>query len=424
MSICISKGRVIDPASGFDDVANVYLNKGQIVAIGRKPSGLEVKKEIDASGLWVLPGLVDLSARLREPGDNCCANIASETRAASAGGITSLCCPPDTQPIIDSTSVVDRIQRRVADSGKTKVYCLGALTQGLQGTHLAEMYTLKQSGCIGVSNALVPVKDAEVMRRAFEYAATCDLTVFLHPEDAYLGGGFMHQGAYSTRMGIAASPESAETVAIARDLILLEETGARGHFCHLSSARSVEMIRQAQQRGMQVTADVSIHHLHFTHKDAEDYNSYSHVIPPFRHHTDQDALLAGIADGTITAISSDHHPHDHDEKTAPFTVTEAGASALDLLLPLTYSLIAQGKLNVMTALSAVTDHPANVLGLSAGQLQVDGVADLCLFNPEAEWTVSAESLISEGKNTPMLGRTLTGRVTQTFLDGKSVFKKR
>lgn len=422
MNICISKGRVIDPASGTDKQTSLYLSKGEIVAIGRKPSGFEIKKEIDASGMLVLPGLVDLNARLREPGGNSRANIASETLAACAGGVTSLSCPPDTDPVIDSTNVVDRIQRRVCDAAKAKVYCQGALTKGLAGAHLAQMFALKSAGCVAVSNGLKPVKDAEVMRRAFEYAATSDLTVILHPEDAFLGGGFMHEGAYSTRMGIEPIPESAEMVAIARDLILLEETGARGHFSHLSCARSVDMIRDARARGIPVTADVSIHHLHFTHKDAEDYSSLSHVIPPFRHHTDQEALLAGLADGTISAISSDHHPHDLDEKTGPFTVTEPGVSALDLLLPLTWDLVQRGRLSQAVALKAITSNPAQILGLSAGELKVGASADVCLFDPAHVWQVSAQTLVSEGKNTPALGRELQGRVKRTFLNGKQVYK--
>ena len=422
MNICIANGHVIDPASGLDKISHVYISKGVIRAVGRKPDNFEIKKTIDASGRIVMPGLVDLSARLREPGDGCKANIASETRAAAAGGITTLCCPPDTMPIIDTSAVVELIHRRAAQSGMARVVCLGALTHALEGKRLAEMYFLKKAGCIGVSNALRPVADAEVMRRAMEYAATCDLTLFLYPEDAWLGGGNMHEGAYSTRMGIPPIPESAETVAIARDLLLLEETGARAHFMRLSTARGVEMIRDARRRGLPVTADVSIHHLHFTHKDAEDYNSLCHVKPPFRHHTDLQQLLAGIKDGAISAICSDHQPHDHDEKMGPFTVTEPGVSSLDVLLSLALRLVDQEQLDRQTVIKALTQAPAQILGIHAGTLQAGAAADICIFDPGQTWTVSNKTLISEGKNTPALGLELKGKVIHTLLNGKTVYQ--
>ncbi len=423
MNICISKGRVIDPTSGLDKVTSVYIIKGRIASIGRKPVGFEIKKQIDASGQIVIPGLVDLSARLREPGEHCKATIASETKAAAAGGITSLCCPPDTTPIIDTPAVVELIHQRSEQSGKANVVCLGALTHGLKGKRLAEMYSLKEAGCVGVSNAMQAIPDTEVMRRAMEYAVTCDMTVFLQPEDLWLGGGAMHEGAYSTRMGIPPIPSTAETIAIARELLLIEATGVRAHFMRLSSASSVDMIRSARKRGLPITADVSIHQLHFTDKDVENYNSLCHVKPPFRHHSDKEKLIAGIKDGTITAICSDHQPHDLDDKTAPFSATEPGVSALDVLLPLALKLFDDKQVSLKTVIKAMTSTPAEILGIESGSLTEGVSADICIFDPNKSWTVTEKTLISEGKNTPTLGWEMKGKVTHTILNGRLIFKK-
>lgn len=423
MNICISKGRVIDPANGLDKVTNIYISKGQIVAVGRKPPGFEVKKQINVKGQIVIPGLVDLSARIREPGEHCKADIASETRAAAIAGITTLCCPPDTTPVIDTPAVIELIHQRADQSGQAKVVCLGALTHGLQGQRLAEMYSLKEAGCVGVSNAMQAIPDTEVMSRAMEYAVTCDLTVFLQPEDPWLGGGHMHEGAYSTRMGIPPIPETAETVALARDLLLIEATGVRAHFMRLSTARSIEMIRDARKRGLPVTADVSIHQLHFTDKDTENYNSLCHVKPPFRHHSDKEQLIAGVKDGTITAICSDHQPHDHDAKTAPFSMTEPGVSALEVMLPLAIRLADDGQIGLKTIIKTMTVAPAGILGLEAGSLTPGSAADLCIFDPEKNWMVTEKNLVSEGKNTPTLGWEMKGKVTHTILNGRIVYKK-
>lgn len=423
MNIFIEKGRVLDPKNGIDKVCNIYISKGFIVSVGRKPAGFEAKKTIDASGQIVMPGLVDLSARLREPSGHGKANIASETKAAAAGGITTLCVPPDTDPIIDTPAVVELIHQRAEQSGKAKVFCLGALTHELGSERLAEMYSLKEAGCLGVSNAMIPIKNTEVMRRAMEYAVTCDMTVFIQPEDPWLGGGSMHEGAYSTRMGIPPIPEAAETVAIARDLLLIEATGVRAHFMRLSSARSVELIRDARKRGLSVTADVSIHQLHFSDRDVEDYNSLCHVKPPFRHHSDREKLLAGIMDSTITAICSDHQPHDNDKKTAPFSATEPGVSALDLILPMAFQLVDKKGADLNKLILSMTAAPAEILGLESGSLTVDAAADICIFDPEKVWEVSEKTLVSDGKNTPALGWEMKGKVTHTILNGKLVYKK-
>ncbi len=424
MNLCIRKGHLFDPASGLDTVSNLYIRKGEIVAIGRKPAGFEIKKQIDVNGRYVFPGLVDLSARLREPGEHFKADIASETRAAASGGITTLICPPDTTPIIDTPAVVELIHQRSEQSGKTRVLCLGALTHGLKGERLAEMYSLKEAGCIGVSNAMQPIENTEVLRRAMEYAVTCGMTVFIQPEDPWLGSGTMHEGAYSTRMGIPPIPETAETVAIARDLLLIEETGVRAHFMHLSTARGVELIRDARKRGLPVTADVSIHQLHFTDKDVESYNSLCRVKPPFRHHSDKERLIDGIKKGVIGAICSDHQPLDHDAKMAPFSMTEPGVSSLDVMLPLVMKLVDDKLLDLETAVRAITHTPSEILGLPLGSLAVGTSADLCIYDPEQRWTVSENALTSAGKNTPTLGWQLKGKVTHTLLKGRIVHKSR
>lgn len=422
MRLSIEKGRVIDPAAGFDAAADVHIEDGRIVAVGKAPEGFAPDRRIDARDRIVCPGLVDLRARLREPGQEHKASIASETRAAAAGGITTLCMPPDTQPVIDTPAVAELIRRRAADAGFARVLPLAALTTGLAGEQLAEMARLKAAGCVGVSNALAPISNTLVMRRAMEYAASHGLTVFLYAEDAYLGGGCAHEGAVSTRLGLPAIPEAAETVAVARDLMLIEQTGARVHFCHLSSERALRMIARAQYDGLPITADVTAHHLHLTEHDLGHFNANCHVRPPLRTQRDRDGLRHGLAAGTLAGICSDHQPHDADAKLAPFSETEPGISGLETLLALTLRLADEdGPLSLGDALACITSRPAQVLGIEAGTLGVGRSADVCVFDPEAYWTVDPGALVSRGKNTPFGGWELKGRVTHTLFAGQVVY---
>ncbi len=423
MKISIKNGRLIDPANGIDAVQDLHIAAGRIAALNKAPSGFRAERVIDARGCVVCPGLIDLCARLREPGFEHKATIASETAAAAAAGITTLCCPPDTDPVIDTPAVAQLIHQRAVQAGKARVLTLGALSKSLAGTELSEMAALKEAGCVGISNALHPVSNTLVMRRAMEYAATHSITVFLHAEDAYLAqSGCAHEGAVSTRLGLPAIPESAETAAVARELILVEQTGVRAHFCHLSSARAVQMIGRAQQEGLPVTADVSAHHLHLTEMDLGHFNSQCHVRPPLRARRDLEGLRHGLTQNIIGAICSDHQPHEADAKLGPFSETEPGISALETLLPLSLRLAEEGVLSLSDALARLTIGPARILGIEAGALGVGARADVCIFDPEQMWTLSAQTLHSRGHNTPFLGWEFKGRVTHTLLAGEVVYE--
>jgi len=424
MKLTIKKGRIIDPAHDRDEVADLHIDHGKIVATGKPPKGFSPDRSIDAAARIVCPGLVDLAARLGEPGQEHKATIATETAAAAGAGITTICCPPDTSPVIDTTAVTELIHQRSTLSGKSRVYCLGALTQGLEGKSLAGMHALKNSGCIGVSNARVPINDTAVLRRAMEYAATCDLTVHLYCEDAFLSeGGVAHEGVMAVRMGLPGIPETAETVALSRALLLVEQTGASAHFCRISCAASINMIAQARERGLPVTADVGIAYLHLTEIDLAGFNSLCHLRPPLRTLRDRDELRRGVASGVIDAISSDHQPHDEDAKSAPFGLTEPGASTLEVLLPLSLQLVHDKVLDLKQAIAALTSKPARIAGIDAGHLGVDAAADICIFDPDRSWTITKESLGSAGKNSPFLDWEMRGKVTHTLVAGRIVFEQ-
>lgn len=424
MRIHIRNGRLVDPTHKLDAQQDLYIADGKVVALGAAPVGFIAEQTIDASGLVVCPGFVDLSARLREPGQEYKATIASETRAAASGGITTLCCPPDTDPVIDTPAVVDLIHHRAQRSGLARVVTLGALTEGLEGTHLSNMASLKDAGCVGVSNARRPVASSLVMRRAMEYAATFGLTVFIHPDDTALSAdGCVHEGQVSTRLGLPGIPEAAETVAVARELALVEQTGVRAHFCRLSTARAVRMIARARYEGLPVSADVAAHQLHLIDVDAGDFNSQCHVLPPLRSQRDQAGLLQGISDGSLDALTSDHQPHEADAKLHPFSETEPGISGLETLLPLALRLVERNLVSLSDALALLTCRPAEVLGLAAGNLGIGAQADVCLFDPNTYWEVNEHTLISRGHNTPFHGWELKGQVRYTLFRGQVVFTR-
>lgn len=423
MRLKISNGRIIDPANNIDQTGSLFIDKGKILAIGRSPAGFKPQKEINASNKIVCPGLIDLCARLREPGEENKATIASETAAAAASGITSICCPPDTIPVIDTPAVAELIFQRSLNSHQSKVYPLGALTHGLKGETLAEMDALKSAGCIGASNAYAPIVDTEVLRRALEYAVTCKITVHLYCEDHFLRNkGVAHEGPVSTRLGLPAIPETAETIAVSRALLLVEQTGARVHFCRISTARSIELLADAKARGLNVTADVGIAHLHLTDMDISSFNTDCYVLPPFRNQRDKEALRAGIKNGIITAICSDHQPHESDAKSAPFSMAEPGASTIEVLLPLTLQLVRDKYLTLQQAVTALTSAPADIAGIDAGNLSIGSRADICIFDPETLWVVERKSLLSAGKNTPFTSWEMTGKVTHTVIDGKIIYQ--
>lgn len=422
MRLHIKGGNLLDPANNLNAKQDLFITDGVIVGIDKKPDGFKNDLEIDAKDKLVLPGLVDICARFREPGFEHKGTYQSESLAASSSGVTSICCPPDTDPVIDTTSVVEFIVQRSREAGRTKVYPLGALTHGLQSQQLAEMELLKEAGCVGVSNALMPMDNAEILRRAFEYAHSCHLTVFLYAEDNNLkNNGTAHEGAISTRLGLPAIPKSAETVAISRALILVEQTGAHVHFCRISSARGVSLIKAAQEQGLPVTADVAICQLHLTDMDIADYNSNCHLRPPLRSERDRTGLIEGINNGTISAICSDHQPHDVDAKSAPFSLTEPGASTIEHLLPLTMHLVNRNELKLEQAIALLTSQPAKIAGIDKGTLSIGKDADICIFDNDASTSVISKNMLSAGKNTPFDNWELQGAVTHTLLNGEVVF---
>ena len=420
-TLLIKNGRLIDPANQIDRITNLYIVDGRIIAIDEAPSGFELQQTIDATNHWVIPGIIDLCARLREPGLEYKANITSETIAAAASGITTLCVPPDTDPVIDEPAVVELIHRQAENAGHGNVITLGALTAGLRGEHLSEMASLKTAGCVGLSNAKQPVQNLLIQRRAFEYAATHGITIFIEANDISLANnGCAHEGPIATRLGLPAIPVSAETTAIAQQLELIEESGVSAHFCRLSTARSVEMIAQAKARGLNVTADVAAHQLHITELDISSFNSYCHVIPPLRSERDRNALRTGLLSGAINAICSDHQPHESDAKLAPFPSTEPGISALETLLPLTLKLVEMDVITIDRAIASLTSEPAAILGINAGTLSPGQIADICIINPELEWQLDTSRMLSLGLNTPFEGWGFKGKVSHTIINGDLV----
>ncbi len=421
-SIRISGGRLIDPGNRIDDLLDICVSGGRVVAVGQSPDGFSADIELDASGLYVIPGLIDLNTRLREPGEEFKATIDSECRAAAAGGITTLCCPPDTDPVIDTPAVIELIRHRAQQAGAARVVSLGALTRGLGGERLSEMAALQQAGCVGVSNALKPLASTYIQRRAFEYAATFDLTVFLHADDTALSAnGCMHEGHLSTRLGLPGIPEAAETVAVARDLALIQQTGVRAHFCRLTTQQAVRMVARARFDDVPITADVAIPNLYLSELDTVDFGADYHFIPPLRTQEDRDGLLEGLQSGALSALCSDHQPHEADAKLAPFPATEPGASGLDSLLSLTLKLVEENHLLLPDAIARVTSGPASILNIPYGELSVGRAADICILDPRVTWRLDETSMHSQGKNTPFRGWELPGRARYTLRDGQIIF---
>jgi len=418
MRIQIKNGRVIDPANNIDRDADVFVVDKQIAAIGRAPAGFEAEATIDATGCIVCPGLVDLSARLREPGFEYRATLESEMAAAAAGGITSLCCPPDTDPPLDEPGLVEMLRHRARLPEFARVYPVGALTVGLAGKRLTEMAELSEAGCVAFGQANTPLLDTQVLLHALEYAATFGFSVWLQAQDIHLAkGGVAHEGAVSARLGLTGIPVVAETIALATLLHLARETGVRLHITRISSAAGIDMIRAARAAGIGVTCDVGAHHLHLSEDDIGWFDPHCRFDPPLRGIDDRDALRAGLADGTIDALCSDHTPVDDDAKQTPFADAEVGATGLELLLPLTLKWATEMNVPLGHALARVTSQPSRILGLSVGTLSPGLMADICVFDPEAKYRVGRELLRSQGKNTPFLGQDLSGRVRCTLIEG-------
>ena len=423
MKIHIQNGRLIDPANRLDGQHDLFIADGKIVGVGSAPDGFTAERTIDASGLVVAPGLIDLAAHLREPGFEYKATLESEMDAAMAGGVTSLAIPPDTDPVLDEPGLVEMLCYRAKKLNRAHVYPVGALTIGLKGQQLSEMAELVEAGCVAFSQANTPILDTRVLGRAMQYAATFGFRVWLQPIDPHLArGGVAHDGEVASRLGLPGIPASSEIIALFTYLQMARLTGARLHITRLSSADSLALIDQARADGVDVTCDVAVHHLHLCDMDIGYFNPHCHVIPPLRSQRDRIALARAVAEGRINAICSDHTPVDDDAKQAPFSESEPGTTGLELLLPLTLKWAAEHKLPLIDALARITSEAARIAGIAkGGHLSVGARADICIFDPDAHQLISRSTLKSQGKNTPFLGLELPGRVHHTLVEGTPMY---
>jgi dihydroorotase len=437
MKLHIKNGHVIDPASGIDSLQDVFIDAGRVLAVaasGQGPAGFVADQTIDAAGKVVVPGLVDLSARLREPGYEFKATLESELQAAVQGGVTSLVCPPDTEPVLDEPGLVEMLKHRAKTLNQAHVHPLGALTAGLKGKSLTEMAELTDAGCIGFSQAEEAIEDTNVLLRSLQYAKTFGYTVWLRPQDAHIGrNGVAHSGPLASRLGLAGVPVMSETIALHTIFELVRSTGARVHLCRMSSAAGLELVRAAKREGLPVTCDVGAHHVHLTDGDIGFFDSNARVTPPFRSQRDRDAIRLGLLDGTVDALCSDHTPVDDDEKLLPFGEASPGATGLELLLSLALKWAddyaaeqhaATGSVRpIARAIAKITSDAARVAGIPAGTLAPGSIADVCVFDPAARWTVEASALASQGKHTPFLGYELGGVVHTTIVAGSVVYQR-
>ncbi len=425
MKIHIRNGRVVDPMNALDARADVYVAAGRIVAVGRAPADFHANRVIDADGLVVCPGLVDLSVRLREPGYEYKATLESEMLAAAAGGITSLACPPDTDPPLDEPGLVEMLKFRAKNLPGPRVYPIGALTQKLDGRLLTEMAELTEAGCRAFTQADAPIADTQVLLRAMEYAATFGFALWLRPQDVSLArSGVAHDGAVASRLGLPGIPALAETVALATILQLARATGARVHLTRLSTREGIAMVRAAKAQGLAVSCDVASAHVHLSENDLMGFDAHFHLTPPLRSLRDRDAIREALRDGSIDALCSDHTPVDEDAKLVPFGESEPGASGVELLLPLTLKWAREMGVPLSRAIDLISWKPAQILGVPGGHLSVGGNADICIFDESAEWIVTPRALASQGDNTPFLDQPMQGRVRYTLIDGHLDFEAR
>ena len=426
MKLHIKNGRLVDPANGINETKDLFIADGKIAGVGAAPAGFSADQTIDASGLVVAPGLVDLSARLREPGYEYKATLESEMQAAMQGGVTTLVCPPDTDPVLDEPGLVEMLKHRARILNQAHVHPLGALTVGLKGQALTEMAELTEAGCIGFAQAEEPVLDTTVLLRAMQYAKTFGYTVWLRPQDPHIGrGGVAHSGPLASRLGLSGVPVMSETIALHTIFELMRATGARVHLCRMSSAAGLELIKAAKKEGLPVTCDVGVHHLHMTDADIGFFDSNARFTPPLRAQRDRDAIQAGLLDGTVDAVCSDHTPVDDDEKLLPFGEASPGATGLELLLALMLKWAdgQRGADGLARAIGKVTHEAARIAGLPAGTLSVGASADVVLFDPDLRWKVERSALASQGKHTPFLGYELAGQVKTTIVRGQVAFQR-
>lgn len=418
----IINGHLLDPENNVDGMFDLFIEDGHIIALDTAPENFQADSKIDATGKIVCPGLIDLCARVRSPGADSAYALEKELRSAVAGGITRLVCPPDTMPVIDMPATALLEQDLAADTGLARIHPIGAMTRKLEGQLLTDMAMLDEAGCVGVGNALKPIADTLVLRRAMQYASTYDIKVFLTPFDPYLlGNGCIHEGALSTELGLPSIPEAAETVAVARDLALIETAGVRAHIQLLSSARALEMIEHAQSRQLPVTASVAAHHLHICETDMPHFDPNYKVLPPFREASDRQALRDGIKNGVISSVCSDHQSRGRDTKLAPFSEASSGVIGLQTLLSLTLGLANEGVCSLSQAIALLTANPAREINIDTGHLGVGQAADICIFDPEETWELTPDSLYCRGQSSPFIGQALKGKVSHTLIDGRIVY---
>ena len=428
MKIVIKGGRLLDPASGTDQTGNLYIAAGRIVGMGQEPDGFESARTIDATGKLVIPGLIDLAVRLREPGFEHRATLESEMQAALAGGVTSLVLPPDTEPALDEPGLVEMLKHRARQLHQANLYPLGAMTNRLEGKIITEMAELTEAGCIAFSQASLPLIDTGVLLRSMQYAKTYGYTLWLTPLEASLSKGVAASGPFASRLGLVGVPEQAETIALHTLFELQKVTGARLHICRLSSAAGIALVRQAKAQGLPVTCDVSLNHLHLTDLDIGFFDSNYRLDPPLRGQRDRDAIRAGLADGTIDAVCSDHTPVDDDGKLMPFAEAEPGATGVELLFSLVVKWAQEEKLSLVQALGLITTGPAAILKAGApslpgcGRLSVGAPADIAIADADAAWTVGRDTLLSQSAHTPFVGYELPGKIVMTLVSGRSVWE--
>ncbi len=424
MNLLIKGGRVVDPSQNIDDSMDLLVEDGRIKEMGKglkAPAGAEI---IDAAGLLVTPGFIDMHVHLRDPGLEYKEDIVTGTRAAAAGGFTSVACMPNTKPVNDNKAITSYIVNKARNEALVNVFPVGSITQGSKGESLAEMGELKESGCVAVSDDGRPVGNGELMRRALEYAKGMGIMVIAHSEElALVGEGVMNEGFTSTELGLKGIPWAAEDVAVARDVYLAEFTGSPLHIAHISTSGSVRIIRNAKARGVKVTCETAPHYFSLTDDAVRGYNTNAKMNPPLREAADVAAIKAGLADGTIDAIATDHAPHHLDEKDVEFNLALNGIVGLETSLPLSLQLVADGVVDLKTLLEKMTCNPAQILGIDRGTLQVGAAADITVIDPAREWVVAAEQLASKSKNSPFIGRKMKGAAVYTIVGGKVVFKR-
>jgi dihydroorotase len=422
-AVLIRRGRVIDPASGVDGVRDVLLEDGKIAAVSERPLSIEGAESVDASGRWVTPGFIDLHTHLREPGEEGKETILTGSRAAVAGGFTSVVAMPNTRVVNDNALVTRLVLERARAANLCRVFPAGAITKGLKGEELAELGELKDAGCVCVTDDGRPVMSAGLMRRALFYAKTIGVPVMVHEEDLTLSkNGAMTEGVRATRLGLLPIPPSAEVAMVARDLVMLEETGGRLHLAHLSCEASVRLVREAKRRGLPVTAEAAPHHFTLTDAAIEGYDTHAKMNPPLRLDHDVKAIREGLADGTIDAIATDHAPHGVLDKDVPYAQAANGIIGLETALPLTLALVREGVLSPARAIALLTSGPAKAFGLPGGHLAPGAPADVAIVDAEQMWTLDPARLFSKSRNTPFAGWRLTGKVTHTFVGGRRVFQ--